>query len=368
MKIGIVTFHRAHNCGAALQCAALVKVLRRLGHDVKAVDCNDVGESHRFYLGNVSTLRAFIGWLVHFIFSIGVADSYFWHYRRFRRKFMPYTMKFAGVHEATYIDRFIVGSDQVFNPEITRNMTGEFLLEHIADASRKCTYAASFGSATLPMEYRKRFAKALDGFSHLSFRETSANVICRSELGLKKEVVTVLDPTLLLEAEDYVEMEYPSKIKGRFIVVYWAGHCGEEARKVAGEMAIRHSLEVVFIIQNRLSLFRKGKGEWIAMSPDRFLWLMRNAEYIISTSFHGTAFSIINRKPFIVLRPVGYNLNERIVDLLERLGIPEQVVYDNAVPEGDELEARFNVDYFNVESRLDVLRKESMDYLKMIVS
>ena len=308
MKVGIVTFHRAHNCGAALQCAALVMVLQRMGHTVKVIDCNNVGESHWPNFRGVRTIRGLVGFLVRLAMSIGIADRFFRHYRLFRRRLIPMTQNCIGKKFPDEFDRIIVGSDQVFNPVITGSQTNAFLLKDFPNNSKKSSYAASFGAATLPEQYRGDFAAELAKFKHLGFRESSAEKICREELGINVKTQTVLDPTLLLDAYDYKEFESPSYVGGEYVVIYWGGRCGEEARAIAHKLAVKHGLKVVFINQWPLSRFRQRKGDWIGMPPDRFLWLMRNARFVISTSFHGTAFALINRKPFIVIRPVGYDL------------------------------------------------------------
>jgi hypothetical protein len=274
-----------------------------MGHEVKVIDCNQVGESRWPGFRMVWSLRGLAGWVMRFIMSIGIADMFFLRYWWFRKKFMPRTGRFTGGSLPVGFDRYIVGSDQVFNPEITEDQTGVFLLEGLVDDTKKCCYAASFGAATLPEIWRPRFAKALARFSYLGFRETSAKKICDDELGMDRVTTTVLDPTLLLDSRDYIKMECPIKTNRDFVVVYWAGRCGEEARSIADQLARRHSLDVVFINQSQLTRFKKRKNDCIAVSPDRFLWLVRNAKFVISTSFHGTAFAIINRKPFIVLRP-----------------------------------------------------------------
>lgn len=368
MKIGIVTFHRAHNCGAALQCAALVSVLRRMGHDVEVVDNNSIGETHWPDFGKITSLLGLCGWILRFFMSVDVAYKYFRNYRLFYKRQIPMSSKCFGSVPKDRYDRIIVGSDQVFNPKITKSQAGAFLLENFGDEVVKCCYAASFGTPSLSAEYRSRFKVALSKFALLGFRETSATRICRDELGLNLEMQTVLDPTLLLAAEDYEKFECPVRVSGKYVAIYCDYICQREARLVADRIARRHGLQVVYIDQYRLSRFKMTKGDCIGVAPQEFLWLIRNAEYVITTSFHGTAFSLINCKRFVVIRPHGHPMNERVVDLLNRLGIPQQVVFSNCIPGNEHLEEMFSVDYMSVKVRLSVLQKESLDFLKAISS
>ena len=364
MKIGIVTFHRAHNCGAALQCAALVSVLRRMGHEVKVVDNNDVGETRWPDFGGIRSLRGLIGWFLSFIMSIDIAIRFFYRYRWFRQHFMPMTQKCFDDKPQEHFDMIVVGSDQVLNPAITKTQTGAFLLEKFGDETIKCCYAASFGVSSLPLEYRYRFSEALSSFSYLGFRESSALQIFRNELGLNIEAQTVLDPTLLLDANDYLEYECPVHISGRFVVVYCDNSCKNEARLIAERIARKSGLVTAFIDQYRLSRFKMTRGDCIGVSPQEFLWLMRNAEYVVTTSFHGTAFSLINHKRFVVIRPHHHPMNERVSDLLGRLGIPQQIVFADSIPDDKDLNKILNVDYTYVYRHLSVFRGESLAFLE----
>lgn len=368
MKVGIVTFHRAHNCGAALQCAALVTILRSMGHVVKVVDNNNVGETHWPDFGKITSLRGLVGWVLRLLMSIDVANRFFHNYRLFHKQLVPISSKCFGDVPQEHFDVIIVGSDQVLNPAITKSQTGAFLLENFGDETMKCCYAASFGTPSLPVEFRQRFKIALSKFSCLGFRESSATQICRYELALNREVQTVLDPTLLLDADDYQKFELPVHVSGRFVAVYCDYICQREARAVADHIARRHGIHMVYIDQYRLSRFKMTKGDHIGVAPQEFLWLMRNAEYVITTSFHGTVFSLINHKRFVVIRPHEHPMNERVFDLLNRLGIPQQVVFSNYIPDDKRLEEILAVDYASVEERLPELQKESLAFLKTICS
>jgi hypothetical protein len=115
MKIGIVTFHRAHNCGAVLQCLALVKVLQIMGHDVKVLDCNNIGST---FFPNSCRIRVWLGWVHFMLRSCFRAQRLWFRYWRFRKKYLPITDRIEiGAKFPSDVDYFILGSDQVLNPQ-----------------------------------------------------------------------------------------------------------------------------------------------------------------------------------------------------------------------------------------------------------
>ena len=358
MKVGIVTFHRAHNCGAALQCAALVEVIQRMKHDVWVIDNNTVGETHWPVFKGIKSLRSFAGWIVALIGSIGIAEIFYSRYKKFHSKLIPLLPHKSYYKDKESFDIAMVGSDQVFNPSITGTQTGAFLLEDIKYPIRKCCYASSFGTSSLPESWRARFSAALSKFDYLTFRESSADRIVHDELKLNKKTKTVLDPTLLLCADDYEKIEQPVNIKGQFVVVYCDSCCQNEARYIAACIAKRLNIRYVYIDQYRRTRFKKAKDSLISVSPQEFVWLMRNAEYVVTTSFHGTVFSLINRKGFIVIRPRNNAMNERTFNLLGQLELMNQVVFDDSLPCVDSLKM-LEVDYNLIDQKLSALREES---------
>ena len=200
MKVGILTFHRAHNCGAMLQNYALQTVLKRLDAEPETIDFNAIGEEHRFRKMRASSFRGYVRNVLEFLFSLGSFDLRLWRFNCFRRRFIRTTRRIAASNLGKLdFDCYVVGSDQVFQPNLTAPLTDEFLLLPVEDRSKKYTYAASFGYPSLPVEFRDKYKAALSDFAGLSVRENTGKKIINEELGVEKEVSVVVDPTLLLD-------------------------------------------------------------------------------------------------------------------------------------------------------------------------
>ena len=359
MKVGIVTFHRAHNCGAALQCVALITVLQRMGHDVRVLDCNNVGEGILF--PNVRNPRVWLGWLYRLVVSGALSQRLCFRYWKFMKRFFPMTGRIG--NEKPFpgeFDFFVVGSDQVFNPMLTGEFLDVFLLNGCCDDEKKISFAASFGVSTLPESYRSVFSECLSRFQALGIRENSGCEICEKELNVPISPVVTIDPTLLLSSTDYLRFETPVKTGGDYVLVYWIGWSREYVCELANRIAKRSGLRVIVATITTY----KSDASWIPTSPDEFLYLLRNARYVVTTSFHGTAFAIINRVPFLTVIPNGMNVAGRIVGLLEQLSLTSQIVHEGDALTDGRLDGLLDVDFKNVGSALWEIQIGSIDFLR----
>ena len=186
MKIGILTFHRAYNCGAALQAWALRTALVRMGHTVEFI-YNDSCKAKRWISRNweksddwrVELFHALWGigsFVRHFhlhLLSVPLVDVMRWRYRRFMKRFLPERTCSPGEFHLVF-DLVIVGSDQVWNEEIVRDEAPLFFGEWAKGDVPLVAYAASAGDGELPESTARRLQKDLPRFSHVSVREKQA--------------------------------------------------------------------------------------------------------------------------------------------------------------------------------------------------
>lgn len=358
MKIGVLTFHRAHNCGAALQCVALVLAITKLGHNVNVLNVDDEGEAP--LVPHFGSFRAFLGWLRSLVVNLAAAERLWFRYRRFQRRNMILTARIKATERfPREFDRIILGSDQVLSPVLGTNALELYLMRGRCPNIKKYAYASSFGVKSLPFELRQFYAKGLSRFNAIGVREYSGVNICRVELGLKSRIDMVADPTLLLDSEDYYMLESPMKIKENFLLVYYIGSARNYVINLAHKIAAKRGLKVVVASV----MGGKGSGEqWYATDPGEFLWLVRHAACVVTTSFHGTVFSIINRKPFVSIIPLGSKVADRVINLLDRLGLSRQIVMENANIEDAVLKSGMQYDD-EFERRLRDFRSESMAFL-----
>ena len=358
MKVGIVTFHRAHNCGAAMQCIALISVLRKMGHEVFVVDCNNVGEGHFF--PRTFNVRIWMGWVKSLVLTRARGQRLWLRYKRFMHRFFPMTKKISRGHSfPTSLERIVLGSDQVLNPDLTGRFLEIFLLMNRCPNKKKVAYAASFGVSTLSEHRRDVISAGLSGFQALGIREKSGVKICQNELHLPITPEVTIDPTLLLDGADYKPFETHVKTEGEYVLVYWIGNSTEYVTSLANRIAKLYGLKVIVA-----SITARHDNEtWKAISPDEFIYLFRCARFVVTTSFHGTSFAIINRKPFITVIPAGMNVASRITDLLGQLSLLSQIIneYDNV--DDSRIGDMLNLDFSKAVRALERIRKESMHFL-----
>ena len=207
-------------------------------------------------------------------------------------------------------DRFIVGSDQVWNPifwrddEYSPEMYNYFLM---FTTRKKASYAASFGLDSIPSNWEERFEKNILGIDLISVREMSGKNIV-SKLGLDSELV--LDPTLLLDAKQWkqIKSDFVPKDK-KYDLLYFLGD-------KPPSLPMDPNIEVIDLMNSKCRYFTCG--------PETFLELIDNARTVYTDSFHATVFSLVFHTPFIIYgRTIrgGTGMNSRILSLLDAFGI-----------------------------------------------
>lgn len=357
MKIGTLTFHSADNYGAMLQAYALPKAVRTLGYDCQVIDYRHriitkgvevewprtLIQKHGPIKGTVKALNRWkLGW-----FKKERKDVKF---NRFMEKQLPLTHKIyrdpAELKELDF-DTVLFGSDQIWNPELTGGFSPEYFGQGIS--GRKIAYAASSGTDSVPAEA----LPLLKEFSALGIREQGLTETLRST-GLA--ATTVLDPVLLLTREDWRAMAapLPKGLKaGKYIFIYtfdeWPVY--DLARCISREEGLPM---VILRWCGRHDRF----NDMIQIpncSPAEFVSLVDNAAVVCTSSFHGTAFSVLFGKRFYCCTPG--NFGSRTNSLLSRVGLTECRVEDGKISEKAP-------NYEESAKKLAVLRQESLEFLK----
>ncbi len=253
-------------------------------------------------------------------------------------------------------DYFVAGSDQIWNPNFDFISDREFLT--FASKEKRIAYAASIGVNEIPLEKRDIYDEYFHGFKAISVRENEAAKIVDSFLGL--EVPVVIDPTMLIQSDDWAKIADESrlKLKKRYILKYFLGKNSEEVLNAISMMSNENDLEV-FDIMNANGKVKREIG------PTEFLWLIRNADYICTDSFHGAVFSILFHKQFFVFeRPIekGYgNMNSRIDTLLGKFDLKGR--YIHSIYDMENV-LKQNISYEHIENLLAIEREKARLYLK----
>lgn len=306
MKIGILTFHRAYNCGAALQAWALRTILERMGHEVEFPNCNSVGltKRWRFSWKNwpktiFKQIRSLGYRILNDLFSIPGEDLKRIRFKRFRKHYLPeHNITPHQFHER--YDTVIVGSDQVWSARHSCEDAPLFLGESLPVRMPKITYAVSYGDKRLEGEALNRILAATKNFSAISVREQL--VKAQIEENLDKKVEIVLDPTLLLTKEDYLPLIQDFRPpKEPYLFMYTLSTSEfyiETAQKLAKVLGVKAIIAPMY----QYSRLFAPKGLTYGISPERMVGYIANAKYVLAASFHGKVFATIFGKTFLSLR------------------------------------------------------------------
>ncbi|MBQ3164449.1 MAG: polysaccharide pyruvyl transferase family protein [Lachnospiraceae bacterium] len=357
-KIGILTFHRAVNYGAVFQMYALCKAIERLGGSPEVIDyrCKMIED---FYYKPASKDYSIKMNLKSFLYY-GKQKRRNTAFEGFQNNLIPlskekyYNSSEMKVTEDLY-DAFIVGSDQVWNYKCIRGDKA-FLLDFVNAGEKKNSYAASLGKMTEEELELMNFSRYLSEYNQISVREKEGFDIIKK--CSKKDVDICLDPTLLLEKIDWNEISQYEETK-KFVLVY-SVNLPRKVIEIGRKLALEKGLKLIVVtLENKYSPMKNEENQSFC-TPQRLLGYFENAEYVVTNSFHGTVFSIINQREFITIKNDKTGLdNSRLETLLESLGLESRLVDDY----------RFNdkIDYDKVANNLRVLKEKSLEYLERIV-
>lgn len=352
LKIAILTLHRSINYGAVLQAYALQTALNSLKDvDAYLLDYNP----YRLYHG-----RNFIK---SFIRTNSRINRCFVSFRKQYLRSLQYNLKKRDLKSISKeYDILIAGSDQVWNMNILRK-DSSYLLDFAMQGVKKFSYAASIGPEDLVETEFQNLLSKLEDFSTISLREPHWIPRIQSVLS-KKNVRCDIDPVFLLNADQWRAIAR-KPVRKPYVLFFTLNIKKQDVKTghFAKRLAESQKIDAVYLSNNnRWYRFLNMKHLGI-LNPLEFIGTIDNAEYVITNSFHGTAFSIILHKPFFVDIPSGswYPLG-RIRNLLELTGLTDRVI-ENGKLKREPLP----IDWDDVDARLSGVIRSSKDYLKEIV-
>ena len=367
MRIAILTFHRAYNCGAALQAWALKTVLERMGHIVEFPVCNHVGERGRWRHAwinhdkrGLALLQSLVGRTLSNLLSFPSEDVLRARYSRFRLNNLP--ERFCAISELPELyDLIVVGSDQVWSAKHTLSDAPLFFAENVSPLIRKIAYAASYGDEPLGELAVKRVADCLKHFSEISVREPLA----RDQLQefSSTQIDVTLDPTLLLIDKDYDVISCRASLVRRPYLFMYTLSTAPFFVNTAKRLSERLGVKCVIAPCYQYSRFGALSGLTYSISPDRLVALSRGAKYIVAGSFHGTAMGLIFKKPFISLRSQVDSYESRPAALLKSIGCLERLVTPNTTLDNMQRILSSDISAQTLEL-LAKRRLESLEWLK----
>lgn len=365
MKIGILTFHRAINYGAFLQAFALKTYLTSLGNEVEIVDYWPEGHADTYRLiPNSWKKRSLIGKIKFFIYL-------FLRYSRAKKRIEGMQLlveKYFGLTstplyptaeslKSLSYDCVVYGSDQIWWKSTIPGYSGfdpVYWGEYLPDSIKKVAYAPSMGVIDLTDQDKEQIRKWLCNFKALSVRETG---LYEAIHGLAdKEMPIVLDPVFLIPRKDWEKFCYP--VHRSKYILYYNLIPSEEADLLVKKLRKERNCDVLEITGS-VNPLKIGKKYLQTADAFEFISLIRNADFVVTSSFHGTAFSIIFEKQFFVIglgRKAG-----RVESLLQMIGL-EKYLLESANEYRIE-----KIDYNIVKQLLFSHFEDSRNYLKRTI-
>lgn len=332
MKVGIITMHRVLNLGSALQAFALQRFLSANGIESEIIDYEFPPKRNLLYRINIG-LRVAVYRLRAGTFFKKTTKSYFKDFYKNFFQLSRHKYPYSDIRETNDIyDVFLTGSDQVWNPVWTQDDTN-FLLSFADDGKLKFSYAASFAINSIPDKYKNIYKNLLNRYKYISVRENSGVDIVKELTG--KQADLVLDPTLLLAKEDYGALSRRSTVHfdEPFILVYILNYMYNPYPEINNIIKNVHNGlggKVVYIGSGKFSAYSNDCICVDNLGPCEFVWLFEHASFIITTSFHGTAFASLFHKPLISVVKSKNDTDGRMPTLLKLIGGENSIIEYNA--------------------------------------
>ena len=375
MKIDVITFSRAKNYGGILQAYALYHQLETMGHDVEFIDYiiegSNVQDRSLFVKQMTSKSR---------IWGMNVITRWLWglfYYSKIKADYMTFSnfieerVRFSKKYysemelktDPPIADLYITGSDQVWNSWGSQSPTGRefdlpFYLSFIKN-KRKISYASSFGRSQLSEKHYKVVKKYLTDYEALSVREVEGQQIL-AKAGIESSVV--VDPTILCNPKMWKNMTSRQPVEGNYTLVYQVRY-DERIAELAKCVTNGKKQDLITICMTQQEKHKiKGK---VLMTPkvEEWLSLIKNADLIITDSFHATVFSLLFHKPFLVNSATRKGMSGRITHLLKMLDLSEYEMTDFDIENAEKIISN-PIEWDRVDYRMEQLRMDSQKWLK----
>jgi len=362
-KIAILTLNGYHNYGNRLQNYATQEVLKSLGFDVETVPVDRSNDSDKKLskrlarISSISELKTKIRMRINNYLNKDII-------RERKDKFIRFSKEHINETEYTIsnndipidlskrYDYFVVGSDQVWNPNNLHGTSFYFLT--FAENRKRISYAASFAISEIPDEYIERYKKWLSEMHRISVREEAGAKIIKDLTD--RDAIVLVDPTLMLTKEKWISIskEATNKPKNKYLLTYFLGDISNKSKRRIRAIAKNNQLQIINLVDLK-------DEETYKTGPSDFIDYVNSASVVCTDSFHGVIFSILMETPFFVFERIDNSpsIYSRIDTLLTTFKL-ESRKSSNITNNGQFLE----VNYSHVAPILEVERKKALDYLK----
>ena len=368
--VALLTFHNALNHGAALQVFASQQALHNMNVDCEIIDYVNEHRDGAYSMGR-HAIREIRG--RHLSAALKYcAGSLFM--RRRRQKFEVFYDVYLRLTRTCYasseeaeslngkFDRFVVGSDQVWNPR-HNGMDFAYLLDFVHDNNKKIAYSSSFGLATIPEDLQNRYAELLKRIKYISTRESYGIQLIRDLTGREAELV--LDPVFLLDKKQWLSLCGDIQKKERYVFcntnrpTQWRDFLTQtnySTKRIHIFKMTRHLTIKDFLDRSVKVIY--------SISPIEFIETIACAELVVTASFHCIAMSVILNVPFIAVLTGDQGKDERVLNILRITGLENRILNDSMTLD----DVNKPIDFTQVEAKVAEYRKKSMDFLKNAIA
>ena len=363
-QIAIMTWYTYQNYGSVLQASSLYYIIQKLGYNPKFIYYLPKGRPIGCpRLDLVKRVFNKLKFVTNTKYSSEEQTVLYSNYLLKRTSCTALCKTYSELYDLNRkFDAFVCGSDQIWSPLC---YDSKYFLDFVENTDKMIAYAPSIGSTKIDdLIIRERMAQHISRFKYLAVRERQGANLIKELTGQDAKVV--LDPTLLMSATEWNEfasVDEVRKIDGKYILCYFLGDAGKYMSHVR---TLSKKLNIPFYVIPVTTRQKNGSSSvQFEVGPSEFVSLIRNAEYVVTDSFHGMAFSINYNIPFSVFKRFRdddpKNQNSRILNLLKMLGLKDRLVdYMNTKNIQDIIEC----DFTEANQKLKDKRDYSIGYLE----
>ena len=368
MKIDVITFHNVNNYGSVLQTYATQWIFEKFGYDVEIIDyCRRDQIDYKSQIKNSLEKSSF--WkkniVTKLVYSIIKSPSY----RKQSKNFTSFLAQYIHLSKDKYYsiddllsnppraDVYCTGSDQMWNSYYNAGIERAYYLDFV-EGHKKIAFSTSIGLTEFPSDEVATITKLLEKYYAISVREKSGQKLL-SSIGINN-VTHVLDPTLMLTKENWQDIASPRLIKRPYVLIYQLNP-NKKFDEFAANLARKKGLKLVRINNLYDHIMKNGKPFFIP-KVEEYLSLFMYADYIVTDSFHGTAFCLNLQKQFFVFYPPKFST--RLDSIVTLTGLKNRIVEDNNYLKL----MKGKIDYSEVSPILEEERSKTIDFIKMALN
>ncbi len=359
MKVSVITLHTVPNYGSVLQALATQKLFESHGFDVEIINYvrSDMTYKNLYnHWGGNNLIKRLI---IHPTI------------KKWKSVFGDFCKEKLNLSKDKYIehkdfeahpinaDLYCTGSDQVWNSIWNKGVLGEFYLDFAPEGSYKFAFSASIGKNNISPEEVEATKAYIDDYRMISMRENSSVDLVKSKYNFPN-ICNIIDPTLGIDRKEWRKIMKPVKIDGEYILIYNLNR-SKSFDNYAKRLSEKTGMKLVRLCTRYDQFYRVGKSILIPEIKE-FIGLINNARYVLTDSFHATAFSLnMGTEPICVL-PAEFG--NRVKDFLTLMNCEERLISDF----NDFSVLSENVDFNQVDKVLESERKKMHDYINAVIS